>query len=50
MADHGAVELGMATGTDYNDHLQTYTGFLSFVKVGSIGTAILLILMAYFLL
>jgi len=50
MADHGTVELGTATGTDYNDHLQTYTGFLSFVKVGSISIAILLILMAYFLL
>ena len=50
MADHGTVELGTATGTDYNDHLQTYESFLGFVKFGAIGSAILLILMAYFLL
>ena len=50
MADHGTVELGTATGTDFNDHLRTYTSFVSFVKAGAAGIAILLILMAYFLL
>jgi hypothetical protein len=50
MADHGTVELGTATGTDYNDHLQTYTSFLGFLKFGCSAIVILLILMAYFLL
>lgn len=50
MADHGTVELGTATGTDFNDHLRTYNGFLKMVKYGSASIAILLILMAYFLL
>jgi Bacterial aa3 type cytochrome c oxidase subunit IV len=50
MADHGTVELGVATGTDYADHLQTYMGFIKLVRNVSIGIVILLILMAYFLL
>ena len=50
MADHGTVEIGTATGTDINDHLQTYQGFLNLLKYCMSGIVILLILMAYFLL
>jgi Bacterial aa3 type cytochrome c oxidase subunit IV len=50
MADHGTVELGVATGTDYADHLHTYQGFLRLVKYVTTGLVVLIILMAYFLL
>lgn len=50
MADHGAAEIGTATGTDYADHLRTYDGFIAFTKYGTIGLIILMILMAFFLL
>ncbi len=50
MADHGTVELGVATGTDYADHLHTYQGFLKLFKYTSIAIVVLLVLMAYFLL
>ncbi len=50
MAEHGAVEIGTATGVDYNDHLNSYRLFLSMTKWVSIGVIILLVLMAFFLL
>lgn len=50
MAEHGAVEIGTATGVDYNDHLDTYRLFLGMTKWVTIGIVILLILMAFFLL
>jgi hypothetical protein len=50
MAEHGAVEIGTATGTDYNDHLRMYRGFLGMTKWVTIAIVILLILMAFFLL
>lgn len=50
MAEHGAVEIGTATGVDYNDHLATYRLFLGISKWVTIGIVILLILMAFFLL
>lgn len=50
MADHGTVEIGTATGTNYADHLQTYEGFLKLTKYSTIAIIILLVLMAYFLL
>ena len=50
MADHGTVELGVATGTNYADHQQTYRGFLKLLKYTSVSIVVLLILMAYFLL
>jgi Bacterial aa3 type cytochrome c oxidase subunit IV len=50
MAEQGTVELGVATGTNYADHLHTYQGFLKLVKYVTVGLVILLILMAYFLL
>ncbi len=50
MAEQATVELGVATGTDYADHLHTYEGFLKLVKYVASGIVILLILMAFFLL
>ncbi len=50
MAEQATVELGVATGTDYADHLHTYVGFLKLVKYVASGIVILLILMALFLL
>lgn len=50
MAEHGTVELGTATGTNYNDHLQMYESFVALTKWGTIAVVVLLILMAFFLL
>ena len=32
MAEHGAVEIGTATGVNYADHLNSYRRFLSMTK------------------
>ncbi|WGS20225.1 MULTISPECIES: aa3-type cytochrome c oxidase subunit IV [unclassified Bradyrhizobium] len=50
MADHSEVAYTTADGNDYVAHEQTYEGFLMLVKYGTISVAIILILMAYFLL
>lgn len=50
MAEQGTVELGVATGTDYVDHVHTYEGFLKLVKYVASGVVILLILLAFFFL
>ena len=50
MAEHGAVEIGTATGVDYNDHLETYRRFLGMTKWVTTAVVILLILMALILL
>ena len=50
MAEHGAAEIGTATGVDYNDHLNSYRQFLSLTKWVAIVVLILLALMAFFLL
>ncbi|MGY4573794.1 aa3-type cytochrome c oxidase subunit IV [Bradyrhizobium pachyrhizi] len=49
MADHSEVAYTTADGNDYVAHEQTYEGFLMLVKWGTISVAIILILMAYFL-
>ena len=49
MAEHGAVEIGTATGVDYNDHLGMYRRFLGVTKWVTGGIAVLLVLMALFL-
>jgi len=49
MADHNEVAYTTADGNDYPAHEQTYEGFVMLVKFGSIAVAIILILMAYFL-
>jgi len=54
MAEHVTAELEAqletATGTDYADHLRTYEGFIHLAKYGAGFVAIVLILMAFFLL
>ena len=47
MADTHAAP---ASGMDYPEHERTYRNFLKFVKWGTISLAVLLILMAYFLI
>jgi len=49
MADHGEVEYATATGNDYAEHEATYSLFLGIAKWGTISVAIIVILMAYFL-
>ena len=49
MADHGTVEYTTASGNDLAAHEQTYKSFLALVKWNLIVIAIILILMAYFL-
>ncbi|HET9902232.1 MAG TPA: aa3-type cytochrome c oxidase subunit IV [Xanthobacteraceae bacterium] len=50
MADHGQVEYAIAEGNDYAEHERTYRFFIGLVKWGIYSLAVLLILMAYFLL
>ena len=49
MADHGEIQYATATGNDYPAHEQTYRGFITLVKVSIIAVAVIVILMAYFL-
>jgi aa3 type cytochrome c oxidase subunit IV len=49
MADHGAPSYSTATGNDYEQHEQTYEGFVALFKYGTIGVALLLVLMFIFL-
>jgi hypothetical protein len=50
MADHSEVAYSTADGNDYAAHEQTYEGFIMLVKYGTAAVAIILILMAFFLL
>ena len=50
MAEHGAVEIGTATGVNYADHLNSYKFFLGMTKWVSIAVIVLLLAMAFFLL
>lgn len=49
MADHSEVAYTAADGNDYEAHERTYEGFIMLVKYGTIAVAIILILMAFFL-
>jgi len=49
MADHNEVAYTKADGNDYPAHEQTYEGFITLVKYGTLTVAIILALMAYFL-
>jgi hypothetical protein len=49
MADHSEVAYSIADGNDYEAHEGTYEGFITLVKYGSATVALILILMAYFL-
>jgi Bacterial aa3 type cytochrome c oxidase subunit IV len=50
MANHGEVAYTTADGNDYAAHEATYEGFILLVKFGSAAVALILILMAIFLL
>jgi hypothetical protein len=50
MAEQGIVELGVATGTNYADHLHTYQSFLKLVKYVAAAIVVMLVMMAFFLL
>jgi len=49
MADHGQTAYSTADGNDYVAHEATYEGFIKLVKYGSISVALIVILMAIFL-
>jgi hypothetical protein len=49
MADHSEVAYSTADGNDYEAHEATYEGFITLVKYGTASIALILILMAYFL-
>ena len=49
MADHGEVSYTTADGMDYPAHEATYEGFIQLVKWGAASVALILILMAIFL-
>ena len=49
MAEHGEVEYATADGMDYPAHEQTYRTFVTLVKVGIAVVAVIVILMAIFL-
>jgi hypothetical protein len=50
MADHGEITYTTADGMDYPAHEATYEGFIQLVKWGTVSVALILILMAIFLL
>ena len=50
MADHGAAEVETGGVVDPAVHEGTYHAFLTLVKYATIGVAVILILMAFFLL
>ena len=50
MAEHGVTEYATATGNDYAEHQRSYAFFVAFAKWGAIASAVILILMAIFLL
>ena len=49
MAEHGAMEYDTAAGNDYAQHEQTYRAFVRLSKALVIVSAIVLALMAIFL-
>jgi len=49
MAEHNEVAYTTADGNDYPAHEQTYEGFITLVKYGTVTVAFILILMAIFL-
>ena len=49
MAEHATVEFNGPPVDDYPAHLQSYEGFLTVTKWGSITIIVLLVLMAFFL-
>jgi hypothetical protein len=46
---HGTMEIGKASGNDYQMHVRTYDGFLRLTKYAVTAIVVVLILMAIFL-
>jgi hypothetical protein len=49
MSDHSEVAYTTADGNDYIAHEQTYEGFISLVKYGTLGVIAIVGLMGFFL-
>jgi Bacterial aa3 type cytochrome c oxidase subunit IV len=49
MADHNEVAYTTADGNDYPAHEQTYDGFITLVKYGTVAVVIIVSLMGFFL-
>ena len=49
MDDHGQLEYATASGNDYPSHEQMYRTFVTLTKTAVAVLAVILILMAYFL-
>ena len=47
MAEHGALDVGTATGVDYEEHHRFYLGFLRLTKWGIAAVVLLLIFLAW---
>lgn len=47
MDEHGASEVGTATGVDYETHLQTYRSFLRATRWGVALIVLLMIFLAW---
>ena len=50
MSEQAAAEIATATGNDYTEHNKTYDFFIGLTTRGTIGVAVILILMAAILL
>jgi hypothetical protein len=49
MSDHSEVAYTNADGNDYPAHEQTYEGFITLVKYGTLGVVAIVALMGFFL-
>ncbi len=49
MADHGAPKYSTAAGNDYEQHEETYEGFLMLFKYGTLAVIAILVGMFIFL-
>ncbi len=49
MADHGAPKYSTAAGNDYEQHEESYEGFLALFKYGTLAVVVILAGMFFFL-
>jgi hypothetical protein len=48
MAEHGAFEVGTASGVDYEEHRRTYRSFLRVTRWAIVIIAIILVFLAWY--
>jgi hypothetical protein len=48
MAEHGPLEVGTASGVDYEDHRRTYDAFLRMTRYSIIGITLILVFLAWY--